>query len=325
MSYFNHRTQKVILNDNLSNSAEISVGVPQGSCLGPTMFLIYVNDLCKCFKFLKPILYADDTNLFYESKNLTLDIPNINEDLSRLHDWCQDNKLTNNLAKTQYIVIKNSQNRCVLPPSLLILNKIPIKKANEIKFLGILIDSCLSFKPHAEHLEATIRPYVGLIYRCSEFLPKEILILIYNSYVNSKINYCIEAYGTAYKSTLVRIHLLQKRIARIITKSVFHAPSDPLFKKLNVLNIYKLFIFRTLINSHKIFYSLPPSTTTHLSHSHFTRTSIHCLPLPPSTSSCGHRSPAFQAAELWNQLSVELRSISNPVEFRRRLRQHLLL
>ena len=280
--------------------------------------------LVKCFQFLTPILYADDTNLFYESKNLTQDISKINEDLSRLSEWCQQNKLTINLAKTQYIVIKNAQNHFLLPPNLIFLNRVSLTEAENIKFLGTLIDKRLSFRAHAEYLEANIRPYVGLMYRCAQFLPKEILLLIYNSYVNSKINYCIEAYGTACKSTLTGIHILQKRISRIITKSTFHAPSDPIFRKLNVLNVHNLFIFRTLIASHKKFHSLSPSSTTHLKHSHFTRTSITNLPLPQSTTSCGHRSPDFQVADLWNKLDMKLRSITNLTEFKRRLRQHLL-
>ena len=96
-------------------------------------------------------------------------------------------------------------------------------------------------------------------------------------------------------------------------------------KKLNILNLHKLFIFHTLIASHKKFYSLSlsPSSTTHLKHLHFTRTSITNLPLPRSTS-CGLRSPDFQVADLWNTLDMKLRSITKSTEFKRRYRKHLL-
>lgn len=207
---------------------------------------------------------------------------------------------------------------------MLLLDHIPLAETTNIKFLGVLIDKHLSFKMHVENLQASIRPYVGLIYRCSQFLPKQILLLIYNSYINSKINYCIESYGTTHKSTLTVIHILQKRIARIITNSPMLTHSDPLFKKLNILHVYKLFNLRTLIRSHTTFYSLSSSETTHLSHTHFTRASTKNLPLPSSTTSCGHRSPSYQAAELWNKLNPDLRSIQKSSEFRRRLKQHLL-
>ena len=160
-SYFNQRKQRVNLNDHLSDPADISVGVAQGSCLGPTLFLIYINDICRCFQHLRPIMYADDTNLFYESKNLTAELPKINQDLARLTYWCQQNKFTLNLSKTQYIVIKNRQNNYILPRNLILLNNIPIKETDSVKFLGVLIDSNITFRQHAEDVGAKIRPYIG--------------------------------------------------------------------------------------------------------------------------------------------------------------------
>lgn len=106
------------------------------------------------------------------------------------------------MSKTQYIIIKNRQNNYVLPQNLLFLDNTAIEETDNVKFLGVLIDRHLSFKQHTENLQERIHPYIGLLYRCSQFLPKQILTLIYNSYINSKINYCIEAYGTANKSTL---------------------------------------------------------------------------------------------------------------------------
>ena len=86
------------------------MGVPQGSILGPTLFLLYINDLTQRTSILNPILFADDTNLFYQSKNLNSEIDKINTALKNVFSWCSENKLTINSTKTSYVIIKNHQN-----------------------------------------------------------------------------------------------------------------------------------------------------------------------------------------------------------------------
>jgi hypothetical protein len=326
-SYLDDRYQVVAMDNHTSSPCKLSVGVPQGSILGPTMFLIYINDLCCSLKHCKPILYADDTNLFYKNKNLILELPKINEDLQILKNWCDINKLTLNLEKTQYILIKNRQNPFHLPQGMIKLDNTALKETNSIKFLGITIDQNLSFKIHIENLIVRIRPYIGLLYRCASFLPKPILLLIYNGYINSALSYCVEAYGTASPTALHQLFVLQKRIVRIISGTPSYSHTASLFTTLKILNIYKLFQFRSLLTSHATFYCSQPSNSSsgsHLHHSYLTRAAAINLPLPISTSLAGHRSPAYQAPALWNNLPVNLKKLKSIPEFRRALKQHLL-
>lgn len=326
-SYFDGRSQLVIMGNYMSNPCKLSVGVPQGSILGPTLFLIYINDLCSSLKHCKPILYADDTNLFYKHTNLSLELPKINEDLQLLKTWCHNNKLTLNLDKTCYILIKNRQNPFHLPQDSIRLDDTALAESKNIKFLGITVDQNLSFKTHIANLVVKIRPYIGLLYRCAPFLPRPILLLIYNSYINSALSYCVEAYGTANVTTLHQLFILQKRIVRIISSVPFYSHTASLFSTLNILSIYKLFKFRSLLTSHATFYrsqSEISNMESHLHHTHFTRSSQLNLPLPASTSLAGHRSPIYQAPALWNSLPANLRKLKSTLEFRRALRQHLL-
>ena len=323
-NYFTDRSQVVTIDNYSSRSCKLTVGVPQGSILGPTLFLIYINDLCSCFKYLKPILYADDTNLFYQSKNLALDISKINQDLDSLDYWCKCNKLTINLDKTNFIIIKNRQNPFSFPSNVIKISNSTIEEASKIKFLGVTIDRNLSFGNHIYNLTSKIRPYVGLLYRCSEFLPKRILVLLYNSYINSQLSYCIEAYGTASNSSLKTLFIMQKRIVRIISKSSSYAHTQSLFRNLNILNVYQLFKYRLLLISHTKFNTHPlDSNTSHFDHSYPTRCSKLNLPLPNSTTQAGHRSPSYQISALWNSLPSELRQLTSS-EYRRELRRHLL-
>jgi len=120
------------ISDAESDPLKIVCGVPQGSILGTTLFLIYVNGMSKSLKYLTPYLYADDINLFIESKDLNNIMPRINEDLLSFYKWCVADKLTINISKTNYIVLKNPQNKISLQTNKILLNNIFITQANTV-------------------------------------------------------------------------------------------------------------------------------------------------------------------------------------------------
>ena len=125
--YLTQRVQKTKVNDALSSFGNLTCGVPQGSILGPTLFLVYINDLCEVLKTLKPVLYADDTSLFVGSKDLNSITDKINADLKLFYTWCLRNRLTINFDKTSYIVFKNPQNRFQLNQNSILLHNISIQ------------------------------------------------------------------------------------------------------------------------------------------------------------------------------------------------------
>jgi len=320
-SYLTNRKQVTVINKTFSQFENVCIGVPQGSILGPTLFLLYINDLVGVVTKFQPILYADDTNLFYESDNLDRDVHEINKELNSIEKWCVKNKLTLNTDKTYYIVLKNYQSSQTLTPNTLTIFNKPISEAESIKFLGVYIDKTLSWKSHIDNLCERIRPMVGALYRCSKFLPKKVLILIYNALVNSKLNYCIEAWGKTSDSNLNKLIVYQKKIIRIIFKKRPLSHTLELFKKSAILSIEKLYKFRTLLYAHSLFHT---STVHHVQHSHYTRSSIINLSLPSSTTAAGHRRTAFQCAALWNNLPVAIRTQQARSVFRVGLRAHLL-
>jgi len=271
-----------------------------------------------CFK---PILFADDTNLFFETKFPNNDATTINEGLKVVKAWCSSNKLTLNSEKTQYIVIKNWQNSLVLSKSISI-NNVEIKQAESIKFLGITIDPNLTWSAHIEKLRAELRQSLGLIYLASSFLPRHILILLYNCLINSKIVYCLEAWGNAPKTHINKIMTMQKRVIRVIFRkhSTYHAA--PLFKQANILPVQQLYTQRICLLAHDTFYN---QTETNRQPSHYnTRHSKLSLPLPAALSACGQRQVTYQVAGAWNDLPAHLREIQELKIFRLALKQHLL-
>lgn len=318
-SYLTNRKQVTVINEAVSTSKDINCGIPQGSILGPTLFLIYINDLPKITKLLKPILYADDTNLFFEAKDLNMRINDINAELKLVETWCNSNKLTLNLNKTNYIVLKTHQNRKILQKNCLMVGSNFIHDEKTIKFLGVEIDTQLTWKVHIEKLCAKIRPFVGLLYKCSKYFPRKVLKTIYNSFIHSKISYCLESWGNAPMTSLDLIYKLQKKLLRIIFDKPPLEHSTPLFIKASVLPVKLLFNFKILICAHNLFYS----KLSHTNHDYPTRISDVNLLLPPSSTAVGHRRVEYQCASMWNSLPTAVRAIASPLGFRIALRDHL--
>ena len=202
-NYLTDRYQQVSLYNIITSPLKITCGVPQGSILGPTLFLLYINDLFHYTQSFNTILFADDTNLFFETNSLDEDITTINRGLNVVNNWCAVNKLTLNVKKTNFIVIKNPQNKKTLNKTISINYKNVIQSDN-IKFLGITINSTLNWSSHIENLRSGLRSSLALIYLASTFLPEKVLILLYNALINSKIVYCLAAWGNAPVHTLTK-------------------------------------------------------------------------------------------------------------------------
>ena len=319
-NYLYGRQQKTYVNGSYSDISTLSCGVPQGSILGPTLFLIYINDLPNAASKLDPILYADDTNLFFESGNLGTNQELINIELKNVENWCIRNKLTVNMTKTHYIVLRTHQNKTDLRGFSLKMFNTELTQLDSITFLGITIDSHLSWQQHTHKLCQQLRPLVGLLYKCSQYLPRKILIQIYNSFINSKISYCIESWGNAPNTHTHPIYLLQKKLIRIIHGKHYLTPSSPLFQTSSLLPVHALYQFKILLLSHKIYYS----QSLHSTHNYPTRFSQLSLTTPKSTTAAGHRRVEYQCSSMWNKLPVTIRTVAEELGFRRLLKEHLL-
>lgn len=318
-NYVSNRKQVTKINQTISDINNITCEVPQGSVLGSTLFLIYINDLCYHLKHLTPILYADDTNLFIQSHNLNSKITSINEDLSTLYRWCIMNKLTINLTKTNYIILKNHQNKFCFNKNSIVLNNIPITNSNSIKFLGILLDNHLNWTSHVTNILTDLRPIAGLFYRISSFLPTNILLLLYNSFINSKLTYCLESWGSMPQYSTTKIHIFQKKLLRIINKKPFDFPSADLFRKNRILNINQLYKQKILLQAHSSFHN-----TSHTRHTYHTRHVSSNLSIPLFKTSAGQRSTTYQESALWNNLPNNLKSIQSKIMFKKELKHFLL-
>ena len=236
-SYLTGRSQYVELDGVSSNVLFLSTGVPQGSILGPLLFLIYMNDIPHCAKYFNFILYADDTTLSNIIQIPSMSPLNINDELAKVYDWLAVNKLSLNVKKTKYVIFHaiNKKIEDVVPD--LDINGIPLERVQSFNFLGLLLHGNMSWKPHIDLLSNKLAQCAGVLNKLKRFLPIHILRTLYFSMVQSRIMYCILTWGFDY----YRIEKLQKRFVRIISSSKYNAHSEPLFKILDILKIEHLF------------------------------------------------------------------------------------
>uniref|UniRef100_A0A8C6NXU7 Reverse transcriptase domain-containing protein n=1 Tax=Nothobranchius furzeri TaxID=105023 RepID=A0A8C6NXU7_NOTFU len=230
-TYLEKRKQFVQIKDHKSKLCEINCGVPQGSVLGPKLFILFINNLVNVSKTLGTILFADDTTLFYPGSNTEEVAKVINDELIKIKKWFDINRLTLNLNKTNFVLFHDKKNSGVS----LEINGIAIQRVKETKFLGVLIDEDLTWKSHISYIKCKIAKSLGVLHRVKFLLTNSGLLALYNSLVVPYLTYCVEIWGATYKN-----YTQQKRALRIISYIACRDPSNLLLIKYKLLKFHDL-------------------------------------------------------------------------------------
>ena len=189
-SYLNNRTQTTQVGQHISDKAIIICGVPQGSVLGPLLFLLYVNDIHKCSNKLRFYLFAHHTNILYADKSVKALETTINIELGKFYVWLTANKLTLNTKKSNFIVFHPYQKQLAYQPKICMFDNeqnkyVDLKSEVYINYLGVLIDKNLSWKHHIDAIATKISKNVGLIAKLRHYVPRKILFNVYKSLIRS--------------------------------------------------------------------------------------------------------------------------------------------
>ena len=233
-SYLSSRRQKVKFDNTYSKFLKVSCGVPQGSILGPLLFLIYINDMRNAVKHSVVHHFADDTNLLCSDKDSSQLRLKMNEDLKLIFEWLCSNRLSLNVSKTEFIIFKppkkNLTNRITLK-----LNGITLYESSKIKYLGLIMDDRLTWKHHISELSKKLNKSIGIIFKIKKLCAQRVQMSLYFSLVHSSLNYGACVWGNADEIHLNKIRVLQKKVVRTIANAEYNDHSTPLFKELKIL------------------------------------------------------------------------------------------
>ena len=231
-SYLTGRKQKVVINGFESESKILAHGVPQGSVLGPILFLIYINDLHNCIKYCRTYHFADDTNLLNISKDYKTLQRQVNFDLFSLHKWLTANKISLNEGKTELVFFRKNG---PTPLVKIELHGKTISPSKVIKYLGVYIDEFLSGEYHCQELVKKLNRANGMLAKARHYVSHTDLKNIYHAIFASHLLYASQVWTPKLLSVTDKITTLQKNAMRIMTFSEFRAHSEPLFKDLEIL------------------------------------------------------------------------------------------
>ena len=325
-SYLTQRKQYTIINNCKSALEDITCGVPQGSILGPILFLIYINDIQHSTS-LNLLSYADDTTIYSSNSNADILYAETNKELIKLDDWFRANKLSLNVKKTNYSIFSPTKFTQETNRTLTLNNTI-INREHSIRFLGLNIDQQLTWNTHINKLKSKISSSIFIINRVKKQLPHEALKSIYLTLIHSHFIYGITAWGNS--TTTNKLYLLQKKALRLINNKAYASHTDPLFKQENVLKFHDIYKVVTALHVHDLLANKLPSSfdiffpmVNHSQHNRITR-QYNNLPQTLARTQFSARTPYHAIPALWNNLQLSTQTTESRTGFKKIITQQII-
>ena len=331
-SYLSNRRQKVMCGDHVSESSSVETGVPQGSILGPFLFLLFANDLgnfvvdgfCNC--------YADDTIIFVTGNRVAEVEDKLQICLNGVEEWYIGNKLCVNSSKSMVMIIGTPHRVKSGGGTNLNIkyNGSILEKVELAKYLGVVIDSHLSWDNHVADTCKKVAPKLGLLRRLSSILPKNILLMIYKTYILPLLEYVCTVWGDSSCKNMAKIERMQNWAARIIEKNYdyINVRGSDIAKNLGLPSLkerrdyLKSCLMFKCVNKEAPLYLCDGFTQTHEIASRITRSvNSNKLVVPRPKIDKYKESLVYSGATLWNSLDETVRNSTNIKHFKKNYKE----
>ena len=326
-NYLNSRFQYVMYNGIKSYQSQVTCGVPQGSILGPLLFLIYVNDLHNVVKNALLLLFADDSNLFYTGNDMVDITEKINDDLQHLTEWLASNKLSLNIKKTNYMIFHSGY---IAPDDINItIRNEMIGRVYSTKFVGVLIDSKLNWKCHIHYINNKLSKCIGIMIKARKKLPKSSLLTLYYTFAYPYLLYCIHVWGRSGKTVLKLLSKTQNRLVRIITSSGYRTNTESLYQNIKVLKVPEIYDYAIGVFMYKLYHGYMPSifqcifVVNRATHEYGTRQKDH-YKVPKFKLQVVKNSVRYRGVIIWNMILQNIDITTSLQTFKFHLRQGIL-
>lgn len=303
-NYLSDRMQYVVVDSVESSRQSIKCGVPQGSTLGPTLFLVYVNSMSNLKLNGNLRLYADDATIVYYGRTIEQVNESMASDLIILKKWVNSHKLSLNMEKSSYMYIhKNQRERCVN-------DAFELKRVTDTKFLGLKIDDRLSWKDHVSHVCGKVAGPIGVLRRMYT-VPRKYLRSIYFSLIHSHLQYLNLIWSNASNCTLKPLKLLQNKAIKNLYSLDKRYPTADLYNLFRIRSIKSINEYQTSMFINQVLNSKRHSclkfTYRNDVHDHSTRANAE-VNLPQVNSQMGMNSISYRGVHLYNRLPNSIKN-----------------
>ena len=321
-SYLSNRSQYVQIEKSKSETRFVSCGVPQGSVLGPLLFLLFINDLPLCCPSGKVRIFADDTTIFFHSDSIENIIETASIIMTQLTRWFNANKLTLNAEKSSFTLFRSGRKKISNIPDYIEFLDNQIRRTTHIKFLGVTIEENLSWNLHINEICNKLKRLFHIFYNIRDYLSKENIKTIYYTLIYSRIKYGITLFSQAGSSKLKKIQTLQNQLLKVLLKKEYRYSTNELHKSLDILKVNDIAEQEIATFVHKYFLNkLPPVFNDYFKtlaqqHQRNTRNGHYLLSILSHKTDIPSSSMRISGAKVWNNLNINLKNIPTVKNFR---------
>lgn len=321
-NYLTRRKHITVVNGTKSDFANSVCGIPQGSIIGPLLFIMYINDLPSCTSHANVSMYADDTSLDVISNNVDILVESLNQDLAKVNAWLARNKLSLNVPKCEVMVIGSRQRLAKIKDCDLNIhiNGVRLKRVHSLKHLGVIIDENMTWHDQVNNIKKKVLSGLYMLKKGRDLFPMQTQSLIFKSVIAPHIDYCDVIWGTCSANDLDVIQKLQNRAAKIITRANWYDSSTNALTMLNWDNIKKRQEYHEAVTMYKIINDYTPHYLRNrfkLRNNKYNLRGYQVLQIPKPNTNFKKRSLGYRGAVSWNSLNDNLKSARNVNQFKK--------